>query len=65
MELDDIVKTQLSGSSTMGIGMGSTKKRVKQVKNQILYKSLDVWPSAVNEAIHHICMREAVTDVYN
>lgn len=64
MELDDIVKTQLSGSSTMGIGMGSTKKRVKQVKNQILYKSLDVWPSAVNEAIHHICMRESVTDVY-
>ena len=64
MELDDIVKTQLSGLSTMGIGMGSTKKRVKQVKNQILYKSLDVWPSAVNEAIHHICMREAVTDVY-
>lgn len=64
MELDDIVKTKLSGSSTMGIGMGSTKKRVKQVKDQILYKSLDVWPSAVNEAIHHICMREAVTDVY-
>lgn len=64
IELDDIVKTRLSGSSTMGIGMGSTKKRVKQVKNQILYKSLDVWPSAVNEAIHHICMREAVTDVY-
>lgn len=64
MELDDIVKTQLSGSSTMGVGMGSTKKRVQQVKNQILYKSLDVWPSAVNEAIHHICMREAVTDVY-
>lgn len=64
MELDDIVKTQLSGSSTMGIGMGSTKKRVKQVKKQILYKSLDVFPSAVNEAIHHICMREAVTDVY-
>lgn len=64
MELDDIVKTQLSGSSTMGVGLGSTKKRVQQVKNQILYKSLDVWPSAVNEAIHHICMREAVTDVY-
>lgn len=64
LELDDIVKTQLSGSSTMGIGMGSTMKRVKQVKNQILYKSLDVFPSAVNEAIHHICMREAVTDVY-
>ncbi|WP_155482884.1 LPD3 domain-containing protein [Megasphaera elsdenii] len=64
MELDDIVKTKLSGSSTMGIGMGGTKKRVKQVKNQILYKSLDEWPSAVNEAIHHICMREAVTDVY-
>lgn len=64
MELDDIVKTQLSGASTMGIGMGSTKKRAKRVNNQIIYKSLDVWPSAVNEAIHHICMREAVTDVY-
>lgn len=64
MELDDIVKTQLSGASTMGIGMGSTKKRVKRVNNQIIYKSLDVWPAAVNEAIHHICMREAVTDVY-
>lgn len=64
IELDDIVKTQLSGASTMGIGMGSTKKRAKRVSNQIIYKSLDVWPSAVNEAIHHICMREAVTDVY-
>lgn len=64
IELDDIVKTQLSGASTMGIGMGSTKKRAKRVNNQIIYKSLDVWPSAVNEAIHHICMREAVTDVY-
>lgn len=64
LELDDIVKTQLSGASTMGIGMGSTKKRAKRVNNQIIYKSLDVWPYAVNEAIHHICMREAVTDVY-
>lgn len=64
LELDDIVKTQLSGASTMGLGMGSTKKRAKRVNNQIIYKSLDVWPSAVNEAIHHICMREAVTDVY-
>lgn len=63
-ELDDIVKTQLSGSSTMGIGMGSTKKRVKQVNDQVLNKCLDTWPAAVNEAIHHICMREAVTDVY-
>ena len=63
-ELDDIVKTQLSGSSAMGIGMGSTKKRVKQVNDQVLNKCLDTWPAAVNEAIHHICMREAVTDVY-
>lgn len=64
LELDDIVKTQLSGASTMGIGMGSTKKRVKQVNDQVLNKCLDTWPAAVNEAIHHICMREAVTDVY-
>ena len=48
----------------MGIGMGSTKKRAKRVNNQIIYKSLDVWPSAFTEPIHHICMREAVTDVY-
>ena len=33
------------------------------MKNQTILKSLDVWSSAVNEAIHHICMREAVTDV--
>lgn len=63
-EMDDIVKTQLSGSSTMAIGMGSTKKRAKTVQGIGLDLSLDVWPAAINEAIHHICMREAVTDVY-
>ncbi len=61
---DDLIRNQLSGSSTMGIGMGSTKSRTKIVKNQQLSLSLDVWPHAVNEAIHHITMREAVTDVY-
>lgn len=64
MELDDIVKSQLSGNAAMSIGMGSTKKRVKVVKGQVVMKSLNIWPQAVNEAIHHICMREAVTDVY-
>lgn len=63
LELDDIARSMMSGSSTMALGMGSTKKRVAVVKNQTILKSLDVWPSAVNEAIHHICMREAVTDV--
>lgn len=63
-EMDDIVKTQLSGSSTMAIGMGSTKKRAKTVQGMGLDLSLDVWPADINEAIHHICMREAVTDVY-
>lgn len=63
-KMDDIVKTQLSGSSTMAIGMGSTKKRAKTVQGMGLDLSLDVWPAAINEAIHHICMREAVTDVY-
>lgn len=61
---DDIIRNQLSGASTMAIGMGSTKSRVKVVKNQQLALTLDVWPHAVNEAIHHITMREAVTDVY-
>lgn len=64
VELDDIVKSQLSGNAAMSIGMGSTKKRVKVVKGQVVMKSLNIWPQAVNEAIHHICMREAVTDVY-
>lgn len=64
MELDDIVKSQLSGNAAMSIGMGSTKKRVKVVNGQVVMKSLNIWPQAVNEAIHHICMREAVTDVY-
>ena len=61
---DDIVKQALSGSSTFGIGMGSTKSRVSEVKGQQLALHLDVWPQAVTEAIHHIAMREAATDVY-
>jgi hypothetical protein len=61
---DDIVKQALSGSSTFGIGMGSTKSRVSEVKGQQLTLRLDVWPQAVTEAIHHIAMREAATDVY-
>lgn len=61
---DDIVKQALSGSSTFGIGMGSTKSRVSEVKGQQLALRLDVWPQAVTESIHHIAMREAATDVY-
>ena len=61
---DDIVKQALSGSSTFGIGMGSTKSRVSEVKGQQLALRLNVWPQAVTEAIHHIAMREAATDVY-
>lgn len=61
---DDIVKQALSGSSTFGIGMGSTKSRVSEVKGQQLALRLDAWPQAVTEAIHHIAMREAATDVY-
>lgn len=61
---DDIVKQALSGSSTFGIGMGSTKSRVSEVKGQQLALHLDVWPQAVTEAIHHIAMREAATDAY-
>lgn len=61
---DDIVKQALSGSSTFGIGMGSTKSRISEVKGQQLALRLDVWTQAVTEAIHHIAMREAATDVY-
>lgn len=64
LAVDDIVKQALSGSSTFSIGMGSTKSRVSEVKGQQLALRLDVWPQAVTEAIHHIAMREAATDVY-
>ena len=64
LAVDDIVKQALSGSSTFGIGMGSIKSRVSEVKGQQLALRLDVWPQAVTEAIHHIAMREAATDVY-
>ena len=64
LAVDDIVKQALSGSSTFGIGMGSTKSRVSELKGQQLALHLDVWPQAVTEAIHHIAMREAATDVY-
>ncbi len=64
MELEDIVKSQSSGNAAMAIGMGSSKKRVKVVKDQVVMKNLNVWPQTINETIHIICMREAVTDVY-
>lgn len=64
MEMDDIVKSQLSGQAAMAVGMGSVKKRVAVVHGQTVLKALNVWPMAVNEAVHHVCMREAVTDVY-
>ena len=64
LALDDIARTIMAGNAAMAVGMGSTKKRAAKVTNQTVAKTLDIWPSAVNEAIHHITMREAVTEVY-
>lgn len=63
-QIEDIAKAVVGASSSMQIGMGSTKKRAAVVKGRTVLKDLSIWPIAVNEAIHHICMREAVTDVY-
>ena len=63
-EINDIVKTEMAGPAPFSIGMGSTKTRARFVKDLVPDLSLTVYEKAVKEAIHHIAMREAATDVY-
>ena len=62
-EVEDIIKSQMSSSAVWGMGMSATKSRVKLVKGKKLLLSFDVIPRAIDEAINHISMREAATDV--
>ena len=62
-EVEDIIKSQMSSSAVWGIGMSATKSRVQLVKGKKLLLSFDVIPRAIDEAINHISMREAATDV--
>lgn len=62
-EVEDIIKSQMSSSAVWGMGMSATKGRVQLVKGKKLLLSFDVIPHAIDEAINHISMREAATDV--
>lgn len=62
-EVEDIIKSQMSSSAVWGMGMSATKSRVQLVKRKKLLLSFDVIPRAIDEAINHISMREAATDV--
>lgn len=62
-EVEDIIKSQMSSSAVWGMGMSATKSRVQLVKGKKLLLYFDVIPRAIDEAINHISMREAATDV--
>ncbi len=62
-EVEDIIKSQMSSNAVWGMGMSATKERSRVVKGKKLMLSFDVIPRAVDEAINHIAMREAATDV--
>ena len=62
-EVEDIIKSQMSSNAVWGMGMSATKSRVQLVKGKKLLLSFDVIPRAIDEAINHISMREATTDV--
>ena len=62
-EVEDIIKSQMSSSAVWGMGMSATKSRVQLVKGKKLLLSFDVIPRAIDEAINHISMREAATNV--
>lgn len=62
-ETEDIIKSQLSSSAVWGMGMSATKQRMAVVKGKKLMLSFNVIPRAIDEAVNHIAMREAATDV--
>lgn len=62
MDVANELAKQMSSNAVFGAGLGATKQR-QAVVNRELLLSLDVLPRAVNEAILHISMREAVLDV--
>ena len=61
--VNDMAKQGMKGTTTFGVGMGSTKTRTGS-GGQILDLSLDLYPKFVDEAIQHTTMREATVDVY-
>lgn len=62
-ETEDIAKTMIASNAIFGTGMGATKPRLNVVKGKSLMLDFDVIPNAITEAINHVTMRKAVTDV--
>lgn len=62
-ETEDIAKTMIASEAIFGTGMGATKSRLNVVKGKSLMLDFDVIPNAITEAINHVTMRKAVTDV--
>lgn len=62
-QTEDIAKTMIASNAIFGTGMGATKSRLDVVKGKPLMLDFDVIPNAITEAINHVTMRKAVTDV--
>ena len=62
-ETEDIAKTMVASNAIFGTGMGATKSRLDVVKGKSLMLDFDVIPNAITEAINHVTMRKAVTDI--
>lgn len=62
-QVEDIAKTMVSSNAVWGTGMSATKSRLDVVKDKTLLLDFDVIPNAITEAINHVTMRKAVTDV--
>lgn len=62
-QVEDIAKTMVSSNAVWGTGMSATKSRLDVVKDKSLLLDFDVIPNVITEAINHVTMRKAVTDV--
>ena len=62
-EVENIAKTMVSSNAILGTGMSATKSRLDVVKDKSLLLDFDVIPNSIIEAINHVTMRKAVTDV--
>ncbi|WP_321052042.1 hypothetical protein [Veillonella caviae] len=62
-EVEDIAKTMVSSNAILGTGMSATKSRLDVVKDKSLLLDFDVISNSITEAINHVTMRKAVTDV--
>lgn len=60
---EDIIKSQMASNAVWGMGMSATKKRNKVIKGKKLALDFNVITGALDEAVTHIHMREAVTEV--